>query len=299
MLLDVRAFLATARAGSFSGAARSIGVAPSVITKRVGRLETRVGTPLFIRSTRKLSLTAEGERLRPRLQELVGEIDLTLDGAQTAGITGQLRIKAPTTIGTLYVGPALVAFQSEHPGIAIEFVLMDRGVNPLEEGLDIALGALPQSYASVEETPLCAYRRMLVGAPAYLERNPAPVVPGDIAQHDCLAFVPIGLSWVFQSDRAQISVDVHARMTVNDSRVLIAATEAGLGLSIVPQHLVAESLEAGRLVPVMQDFPIPPLWFKAMVPRTKASRPAVAALVKHLVEWFADFPQQPTPTART
>lgn len=292
MLIDIRAFLVTARSGSFSAAARSLGVAPSVVTKRVGRLEHQVGSALFHRSTRRLTLTAEGERLRPRLQLLVGELDEALSGVQppARGLSGQLRVKSPTTIGTLFVGQSIARFQAANPNITTELLLIDRSANPLEEGLDVALGALPQSYASVNETPLCPYPRVLVASPGYLAAHGAPTTPGDIVHHDCLAFVPIGLSWTFASQSGPITVEVHASFTVNDSRILTDAAEEGLGLAVIPEFLVRESVQAGRLVPLMADFPIVPLWFKAMVPRNKAARPEVVALLEHLRRDFDPAP---------
>ena len=154
----------------------------------------------------------------------------------------------------------------------------------------MALGALPQSYASVVETPICPYPRILVGAPAYLERNGTPATPNDLVEHKCLAFVPVGLTWSFESERGQISVDVHAEFTVNDSRLLVAGTLEGLGLSVVPEFLAREELADGRLVEVLPDYPITPLWFKALVPRNKAQRPEVSALLDHLKAEFTDPP---------
>lgn len=294
MLIDIKAFLVTARQGSFSAAARTLNLAPSVVTKRVGRLEDEVGAKLFHRSTRSLTLTAEGERLRPRLQFLLGELDEALQGAQRPddGVSGHLRVKSPTTIGSLYVGQSIADFQAENPNVTTELVLIDRSLNPLEEGFDIALGALPQSYASVVERPLCPYPRVLVAAPSYLERNPAPKNPGDIVEHDCLAFVPVGLTWSFESGQGRVDVDVHASFTVNDSRLLVAAAERGLGLAVVSEFLTREPIAEGRLVTIMPDFPIAPLWFKAMVPRNKMHRPEVIALLDHLQREFEPPPWQ-------
>ncbi len=291
-LIDIEAFLATARAGSFSAAARDIGVAPSVVTKRVGRLEAEIGSRLFVRSTRRLTLTTEAERLRPRLHLLISELEDALSGAHPPerGLHGHLRVKAPTTLGTLFVGQSIARFQAANPSITTELQLIDRSVNPLEEGLDIALGALPQSYASVIETPLCPYQRVLVAAPDYLERAGTPTAPSELVQHKCLAFVPVGLTWSFESEQGPVRVDVHATFTVNDSRLLVAAAAEALGITVVPSFLVREELAKGRLVALLEDFPISPLWFKAMVPRNKAHRPEVAALLEHLKTEFTDPP---------
>ena len=291
-LIDIKAFLITARVGSFSGAARELGLAPSVITKRVTRLEYRVGSKLFVRSTRNLSLTAEGERLRPRLQLLVVEIEEALNGSQAddRGMVGHLRIKAPTTVGTLYVGPSIARFQARNPLVQIELLLVDRHVNPLEEGFDIALGALPSSYANVQDIALCEYERVLVASPDYLARRGKPNDPTDLVEHECLAFLPIGLSWSFESDRGAVVVDTHANFLVNDSGVLKVAALEGAGLTIIPRFLARDALASGHLIELMPQFPPARLWLKAMLPRNRMQKAEVNALIEHLKTDFCPVP---------
>src|SRR5688500_12436552 len=138
-LLNIKAFLLVARTGSFSGAARELGVAPSVVTKRITRLEDEMGAQLFIRSTRSLALTAAGERLLPQYQRLVAELDEIIGGAAAAeqGIEGHIRIKGPTTLTSTFLSPIFADFHAKNPGITMEIVLLDRSVNPLEEGFDL------------------------------------------------------------------------------------------------------------------------------------------------------------------
>ena len=292
MLVDIRAFLSTARLGGFSAAGREIGTAPSVVAKRVNRLEHEIGAKLFNRSTRKLTLTPDGQRLRPQVQTLVAELDETLRNLSRPGrdLRGSLRVRSPTTIGTMFVGPSIARFQRANPEIAMELSLIDRLINPLEEGFDVSFGALPHSFASVDETAICPYPRVLVAAPGYLERHGTPSFPGDIVNHDCLAFVPVGLTWTFVSEKGPLSIDIRARYTVNDSRLLADAAVEGIGLAVVPEFLARDPLADGSLVPVLPDFPIQPLWFKAMVPSHKAGRPEVAALIEHV---RADFDPAP------
>ena len=256
MLIDIKAFLAAARSGGFSAAGRELGTTPSVVAKRVNRLEAEIGARLFHRSTRKLSLTPEGVRLRPRVQALVSELEATLIDLRvpSQGLRGSLRIRAPTTIGTMYLGPSVARFQVRNPETVIELLLIDRLLNPLEEGFDVSFGALPQSFSSVEQTPICPYPRILVAAPGYVEARGAPQTPEDIIAHDCLAFVPVGLTWTFQSERGPLSVDIRARFTVNDSRLLADAAIAGLGLTVVPEFIARAPLEDGRLVALMPAF---------------------------------------------
>ncbi|MEW5423490.1 LysR family transcriptional regulator [Amorphus sp. 3PC139-8] len=288
LLIDIKAFLVSARLGGFSGAAREIGTTPSVISKRVTRLEHEIGAKLFRRTTRELTLTPDGERLQPRLQELVAELEDTLLTRGEAGVElrGSMRVRATTTIGALYVGRSVTGFFAEHPSMSIELHLIDRQVNPLEEGFDVSLGALPQCFAGVRETPLCPYPRLLVAAPDYLERRGIPQVPSDIVNHDCLAFVSVGHTWGFVGASGPMSIDIRASYTVNDSRILVDAAMDGLGLAIVPEFLAREPLRDGRLITVMDDYPVVPLWYKALVPRHKSLRPEVIAFVEHIRQTF-------------
>ncbi|MBN9036421.1 MAG: LysR family transcriptional regulator [Rhizobiales bacterium] len=286
MLTDIKAFLASARTGGFSGAARELGTTPSVISKRVGRLEDEIGAKLFLRTTRALTLTAEGERLQPRLLQLTAELDDTLYDRESSGLRGTLRVRAPSTFGTFFVGPSVNRFQARHPDMTIELLLIDRPVNPLEEGFDVSLGALPQSFNGVIEIPFCPYRRLLVGAPRYLERRGTPQIPADVFAHDCLVFAPSGHTWTFGAPGGPLSLDIRPRYTVNDSYILVDAAMQGLGLAAVPEFLARRPIAEGRLAALLPDFPLVPLSFKAMVPRHKSRRPEVVALIEHIRQEF-------------
>jgi DNA-binding transcriptional LysR family regulator len=287
-LLNIRAFLATARAGSFSAASRELGVAPSVVIKRINRLEDQMHAKLFLRSTRRLRLTEAGERARPRCQAILAEIEATLAGAAVPEATeGHLRIKAPTGFGTTHLGAMLAEFQLAHPRVTLETVLVDRSVNPAEEGFDIALGALPVSYAHVLDEPLCPYPRLLCASPDYVARRGEPAHPAELPDHHCLTYLATGSTWSFASPRGPVTVDVRPRFAANDSRVLLAAAERGLGVTVLPRDLATAALEAGALAPLMADFPVAPLWLKALVPEGRAGRPPLRALLAWLKERLA------------
>ena len=290
--IDIKAFLVTARTGSFSAASREIGVAPSIVTKRVSRLEHRLKSQLFMRSTRKLVLTPEAERLRPQLQILAGELEDVLNGAnpKEKGLTGELRIKVPTTIGTLYVGPAIAAFQAKHPDIRTTLILIDRAINPLEEGYDIAFGALPASYAGVTTISLCPYRRALVAAPDYVERCGGPQTLTDLVHHHCLTYLLSGLVWAFDTPKGTVELDVPTSFAVNDSNVLKSAVEAGAGIAVLPRFLATRSIEEGRLVELLPETPPATLWLKVLVPRNRLHRPEVKAMLDYIQMEFDPTP---------
>jgi DNA-binding transcriptional LysR family regulator len=281
-----------ARLGSFSGAARELSVAPSVVTKRITQLEERMGTPLFVRSTRGLGLTSAGERYMPRFLSLVAELEeiLNRSTADANAVEGHLRLKAPTTVTSLYLGSLFSEFQSEHPAVTLEIVLLDRSVNPLEERFDLVIGARPASYPDVIDIPLCSYDVALCAAPAYLASHSGPQHPTEIVNHDCLTSVLLGTTWLFEAEGGALGVEVHSRFHANDGRVLLEATRRGLGLATLPRFLAGKDLASGRLIEVLPEFPIPSFSLKALVPRVKMRRPAVRELVNFLKARMQSLP---------
>jgi DNA-binding transcriptional LysR family regulator len=255
-----------------------------VITKRITRLEEQVGTELIVRSTRGLTLTAAGEQLIPRFMRLVAELEETIRGstARSRGVEGHLRIKAPTTVTSLYLGKVFSDFQARNPAVSLDIVLMDRSVNPLEEGFDLVVGARPVSYPGVVDVPLCAYPQALCCAPAYMQGKREPEHPSELTDHSCLTSVLLGNTWLFESPRGPLSVEVHSRFHVNDGRVLREATRQGLGIAALPRYLVEHDLKTARLLMLLEEFPLAVFWLKVLVPSVKMSRPAVRELVTFL-----------------
>lgn len=291
-LLNIKAFLLVARTGSFSGAARELGVAPSVVTKRITRLEDEMGAQLFVRSTRALALTPAGERLLPQYQRLVAELDEIIDAASAAerGIEGHLRIKGPTTLTSVFLGPIFCDFHAMNPGLTMDIVLLDRSVNPLEEGFDLVVGALPAAYPNVQDFPLGPYSIALCAAPSYIEAKGSPESPNELIEHDCLTSVLLGNTWVFENEPSTVSVEVRSKFHVNDTRVLREATLRGTGIAVLPRFLVRDDLAKGTLVELMPSIPIATFWLKALVPRIKLNKPAVSQLVEYLKKRMQPLP---------
>jgi DNA-binding transcriptional LysR family regulator len=273
-----------ARLGSFSAAARELGLAPSVITKRITRLEEEVNTRLIVRSTRGLTLTPAGERLLPRFQRVIAELDeLLVDTPVVNGeIEGHLRVKGPTTITSLYLGAVLTDFQLAHPRVTLDVALFDRSVNPLEENFDLVIGARPASFPNVVDIPLCTYTQVLCCAPSYLQAKPEPKSPGDLVDHDCMTTVLFGSTWPFETPSGALSVEVRSRLHANDGRVILEGARRGLGVAILPRYLADADIKDGRLVALLEGFPVETYWLKALVPRIRMERPAVRELVAFL-----------------
>jgi DNA-binding transcriptional LysR family regulator len=283
-LTNIEAFILVSRLRSFTAAARELGIAPSVVTKRITQLEVQMGGPLLIRSTRGLALTASGERCLPRFLRLRGEIAELLNGAapDEQGIEGQLRIKSPTTVAAACLGALLSEFQVCHPAVSLDLVIMDRSVNPLEEGFDLVVGARPVTYPNVVDIPLCPYPIVLCATPDYLGLKGIPQHPSELVDYDCLTSALFGTTWLFEGSAGALSVEVHSRFHANDSRVLLEATRRSLGLAMLPRYVADPCLSKGELVATLPHYPIASFWLKALVPRIKMRKPAVRELVSFL-----------------
>jgi DNA-binding transcriptional LysR family regulator len=239
---------------------------------------------LITRTTRGVSLTAAGERYVPQFVRLLAAYEEAFQGHDTGTrrMEGFVRIISPPTVTSMFLGPIFTKFQLEHPGVDMDIVLMERSVNPLEEGFDVAVGGWPISYPDVIDVPICRYDLMTVCAPKYLQGKETPRHPTDLVDHQCLTTVLFRSSWGFLHARGSVNVEVHSRMQSSDSRMVRDAARAGLGIAILPRMLVEEDVRTGTLVPLLDEFPVTPYWLKLLVPRMKMRRPVVNALVQYL-----------------
>ena len=288
-LVNVNAFLCVARHGSFTAAARELGVVTSVVTRRIDQFEDLLGTRLLVRSTRGLKLTAAVEALLPRVSRMAAEFEEILRG-QAPGTEGALRVKAPTTVTTEFLGGLFTEFLQLHPRVTLDITLADFSINPLEQGYDIAFGALPISFPHVIDVPLCRHDMVTCCAPAYLVGRRAPLHPRDLVEHECITTRLFTGGWLFDGPNGVIDVEVHSRIHVGDGRVLREAARRGLGIAALACYLVEEDLRSGRLVPLLEEFPLSTHWLKAMVPRIRIDRPAVRALIEFLKLRLRDGP---------
>lgn len=289
---NLKAYLAVARTGSFSAAARELDVAASVVTKRIAQLEWRLKSTLFERTTRRVSLTTAGQLHLIAIQRLVSDLDGIFVGVQQAApeLQGRLRIKVPTSLATLHLAALFNAFQQRHPLVSLELVALDRPVNPVDEGFDIALTLMPDAFGGVIEEPLCAVRRLLVAAPGYLQERGVPQKPSDLATHHILNFVPTGNVLAFKSATGDVSVAVRPRFSSNEAQLVAAAAVAGNGIAVLSDYLALPAMRAGTLVQVLADHPMPELWLKALIPENRAHTVCVRAVLQMLQNELAPVP---------
>ena len=291
-LLSLRAFAAVAHSGSFSAAARQLGVVTSVVTKRVDQLERHIKAKLFMRSTRRVVLTEAGQQWLSRAQAAVVEVDDVLAGMSRTSldIEGHLRVKLPTTLAVLYLGAIVSRFQAQHPRVSLDVVLADRALNPIEEGFDLAVSVFPAAFPGVVDEPLCPLRRLVCAAPAYLSKRGMPRHPRELAEHDTLDFLPTGPVWSFESRGGPVSVAIRPKFSANDGQVLLAAAREGNGIALLPSYVAGPALRDGSLVAVLDGFSIGDIWIKALMPANRSAIPRVRKLVGFLREGLSPIP---------
>jgi DNA-binding transcriptional LysR family regulator len=284
ILVNLQAFLATADASGFSAAARKLNVSTSVVAKRVTQLEARVGVPLFQRSTRQLKLTEAGQQYVDRARSVVADAGdlLSRMGAKGQELSDHLRIKAPTSLTVVRLADAFSTFQTQNPRLKLEIVMIDRPVDPVTEGFDIAIGAFPHSFGGVVDEPICRLPRLLCAAPAYLKKHGTPKHPRDLVAHRCLSFLPTGPEWIFDGPRGRINIQVRPLLSSNEGHVLARSAIAGNGIALISHYLVEDALASGAVRPVLADFPVPELWVKAAVPERRINAAAVQAMLRLL-----------------
>lgn len=291
--LNFKAFQTVARVGSFSAASREMGLAASVVTKRINQLEHQLGTKLFRRTTRELALTEAGHRYLHRSRGLIAEFDDLLKGsAHSPGqVEDFLRIKAPTSLSVLHLHKVFDAYQAEFPKVRLEIMLLDRSVDPILEGFDLSIGAhWSQTFTGVYEQALCPLRRVLCASHRYLSQRGVPAHPRDLLNHDTLAFIPTGNAWAFNGSHGAITVEVKPRLTSNDGQMLIGAAIHDGGIVLASTYMAQDFITSGQLVPLLTDFPVPDLWIKAVCPERRASSVAVRALLQRLETFLSPIP---------
>ncbi|WP_315838286.1 LysR family transcriptional regulator [Bradyrhizobium prioriisuperbiae] len=284
VLVNLQAFLATADAGGFSAAARKLNVSTSVMTKRVTQLEQRIGARLFHRSTRQLRLTQAGQQYVHRARGVVADATdlLARMGEKDRDLADHLRVKAPTSLTVARLAEPFSRFQAQNPRLKLEIVLIDRPVDPVAEGFDIAISAFPHSFGGVIDEPLCKLPRLLCASPSYLRKHGTPDHPRDLLKYRCLSFLPTGPEWIFDGPRGRITVQVRPILSSNEGQVLARSAIVGNGIVLTSRYLVEDALRTGALRPLLQDFPIPELWIKAAVPERRISAAAVQAMLRML-----------------
>ncbi|OZI37032.1 LysR family transcriptional regulator [Bordetella genomosp. 10] len=293
-ITQMEIFVEVVRQGGFSAAARSLGLAPSVVADRVAGLEKRLGVPLLLRTTRRQSLTEAGEAYFQEATRIIKDfhaLESRIVDSATA-LRGTLRVTAPNPLGQRWIAPFIGQFASSHPGIATHLTLDDRFADIVAQGFDIAIRGGPAIDSNLIGHHLFDTRRVVVASPAYLDRHGAPGHPDELAAHRCLVFNTqshLQAEWRFEHAGAARKLRVTGALAATDSGLPVAWAVAGLGLAQKSWWEVSDHLAAGRLVTVLDAFEPEPASFYAIHPVSRRQSRKVALFVEGLVALFAEM----------
>jgi DNA-binding transcriptional LysR family regulator len=255
-------FVALVRAGSFTAAAGQLGTTKAMVSQHLAKLEEELGVTLLIRSTRRMSLTDAGERFHEDCARVLADAEeaITRLGECRDTPMGTLRVTAAGDHGTAVVAPALAEFAERYPQVRVELVVTDMVTDLIAERFDLAirLGWLRDS--SLRATKLASFRQSLVASPTYLARHGTPGGPNDLAAHRWIAVTVLAspTRWTFtDADGAEHAVQTRAVASANSAAAAYRFVLDGLGMSVLPDYVVAADVAAGRLIALLPDHSLP------------------------------------------
>lgn len=289
--LEMQTFCAVVDAGSFVGGADALGFSRAAVSRYVGDLESRLGVRLLHRTTRRLSLTDEGELFYARCRELlagVEEAEAEL-GSRSGDARGLLRVNVPVTFGVLHLAPLWGAFRERHPQVRLDITLSDRVVDLVEEGYDLAIRIATLPSSTLVSKRLATTRMVLCASPQYLERHGVPRHPAELARHAVIGYSywSSGDEWHFDGPDGRVSVRTDPCIHTNSGDTCRAAALAHQGVILQPSFLVGPDLAAGALVELMPAYRSIELGIYAIYPTRKHLAPKVRALLDFLAERLA------------
>ncbi|OLS61303.1 LysR family transcriptional regulator [Pseudomonas putida] len=284
-------FIQLVRLGSLAATARELNLTPPAVSKRLAQLEQRLGVRLLNRTTRSISLTAEGELYLVNAQRILGEIEemerqVSSSRAEPKGL---LRVNAPLGFGRTHVGPAISSFVLRHPEVEVQLQLTDRPINLPDDAIDVAIrfGDLPDSRLIARK--IASNRRRLCASPAYLARCGMPETPRDLANHACIVLrqndAAFG-SWRLSRGKQAESVKVRGGLSTNDGEVALNWALDGHGILMRAEWNLARHLRSGELVEVLGEYETPPADIYAVYLERLNLSAKVSFFIEHLRAFF-------------
>lgn len=283
---QMQAFVAVVESGHFVNAAESLGLSKAAVSRAVGALESRLGVRLLHRTTRRLSLTGEGEIFYSRCRQLLMEVEAAEGEVSERGVdaSGRVRVNAPVSFGIHHLAPLWAEFRAEHPRVELDVTLSDRVVDLVEEGYDLAIRIGRLSSSSLVSRKLTSTRMVLCAAPDYLAEQGEPEHPEELAGRAVIAYsyLTSGDDWTLTGPEGAVKVRTRPVMHSNNGETCIAAALAGQGIVLQPDFLVHPHLADGRLRELLPGWSAATLGIHAVYPSRRHLLPKVRALIDFL-----------------
>ena len=286
----MQAFVAVVETGSFVGAADKLSSSKAVVSRQIGLLEDQLGTRLLHRTTRRVSLTSDGELFLARSRDLLQQWQEAEDEVSHRAVQarGTLRINVPFSYGVLHLAPLWPAFMQEHPDVLLDVTLSDRVADLVDEGFDLAVRIGQLQSSSLVSRRLASMQLKLCASPAYVQTHGQPETPADLAQHRILAYslLSTGDVWTLTNksgvDERQ-TIDVRPVMRSNNGDTCTQAAIAGQGIVLQPDFMVQPFLSRGDLIELLPDWQAEEFGIHAVYP----SRRHLPAKVRLMIDFLA------------
>jgi DNA-binding transcriptional LysR family regulator len=293
-LMDVLAFVRVVETGSFARAAQRMDMSKSIVSRRVARLELRLGAKLLTRTSQGANPTDIGQTYFTRASNILAELEAAQEvvAAAVTQVAGPIRLTAPLSFGTQYLAPALAEFAKLNAKVELDVSLEDRTVDLIGGGYDLAvrIGNLPDS--SLIARKIAPVRRVVLASPDYLARRGRPRHPRDLDGHDLVIYANAGQAeqWRFRVGGKWEQVRGHARFRADNGELIRAAASEGLGICILPTFIASPSIASGELEPILRDYPLDDVGLHVVMPPGRAVTARVRALVDFLAGRFGPEP---------
>lgn len=307
-LADLRIFTKVVKAGSFSAAARQLGLPPSSVSRRIGALEQRLGVPLFVRTTRQVSLTEAGRVYSTSIQRVLADLeDADLMASQFHDKPcGTLCIESRVSLGSRLIAPLLPRFLEEYPGIGIDLRLTSQRFEALSQGVDLGIRFGLGKASSLMTRRVATTRQGIYASPKYIARFGEPRTPDDLLQHNCLAFVvhDEGATWRFRGVDYSRELRIAGNYRSNDTTALHAATLDGLGVGVYHHWVVKQDVQEQRLVRLLTEYDVTTMptfdtHIYVVYPPNMQNLPKIRSFIEFLVRALAEITQpEPAPIMR-
>ena len=284
-LTAMETFVHVVETGSFSAAAKRLGIGQPAVSKSVAQLEARLAVRLVMRSTRGLTPTEAGLAFFDKAKRAIDEADAADEAARGAGsgLSGNVRISAPVTFARMHIIAHLGAFLEQYPGVNVDVVLDDRSLNLVEEGIDVALRMGNLNDSSLTARKIGESPCVILGTPAYFERFGEPATPADLLQHQAVIYTRgEGSHWNFTQGDKQYPLVAHGRVRVTAAEGVRAAVLSHLGLTLSSTWMFAPELASGEVKTVLTDWKLPSRDLWAVFPSGRMASAKARAFVEYV-----------------
>jgi DNA-binding transcriptional LysR family regulator len=283
---DLEAFTAVVESGTFSAAGERLGIAKSVVSRRISQLEQRLGSQLLHRTTRRLSLSDAGKNFYQRAVQILADLDEAEQSVaeETTDLRGLLKLAAPLSFGLTHLSNCLFDFLSEHPAIELNVDLNDRHINLVEDGFDMAVRIGQLEDSTLVARRLGTVRQVSCASPSYLQQHGKPEHPDDLDHHIGLQYSNISYKrqWTYQTAEGKpITAQPQIRIRANNGEALAAAAISGMGITKGPTFILGPYIKAGKLVNILNQYQSPPVGIYAVYPPGR--------LIPRRIQVFSDF----------